>query len=131
MPEYEREDILVYVAGPYTGEGEDGNPPVINTRNALNEAEKIADKGFTIFVPHLFHFWEFLTPRSYEFWMELDERMLHRSDVMYRFAGESSGADSEEAYCREVGIPVFRNLDDLVESFEAGKIEPRIEPKES
>jgi len=134
MTKYKREDILVYVAGPYT-KGPNGEPPVINTRTALQYAEIVSEAGFTPFIPHLFHFWEFLSPKPYQFWMDLDEKMLARSDVMLRLPGESSGADQEEEFCEKTEIPHFAVLfedmererlpEAFVRAFDEGLIEPR------
>lgn len=103
---------LVYVAGPYT------NPdPVVNTRKAIEVAEALmvmSDDGVTAFVPHLSLLYHFHHPHDLEWWYEYDLAMLRRCDALWRFPGESTGADREVEFARQTGKPVFIANEDSV-----------------
>jgi Domain of unknown function (DUF4406) len=102
----------IYVAGPYS-QGD----TALNVRNAYAVANELADQGFAPFVPHATHFWHMLFPRAYEFWLALDKEFLKVCDAVIRIAGPSNGADEEVALARELGIPVFRSIDEIVTHF--------------
>lgn len=92
----------VYVAGPYTR-----GDVATNVRKAIEAASSLVDRGFAPFVPHLTHFWHILSPRPYEFWLDLDFEYLRCCDAVLRLPGESSGADREVELAKSLGIPVF------------------------
>lgn len=104
---------LVYVAGPYTGVL--GNSNVItNARNACEWGDKIWDMGYAIIVPHWNAIQEFCGKRRpYEDWMAIDDQILQRCDILFRIPGASNGADAEVKRARELGIPVFDDLEKL------------------
>jgi hypothetical protein len=102
---------LVYIAGPYSHPD-----PVENTHRIITFANSILDDGqVTPLIPHLTMLWHTVTPRPYEDWLDYDRELLVRCDAIYRFPGESSGADAEVRWARNNGIPVFVGLADLYE----------------
>jgi hypothetical protein len=100
----------IYVAGPYTG-----GDPCINTHKAITIGDQILTAGGIPFVPHLFHFWHTVSPKRYDVWTEMDFVWLEACDALYRFAGDSPGADAEVATANRIGIPVFHDLDSVLE----------------
>jgi Domain of unknown function (DUF4406) len=102
----------IYVAGPYT-QGD----VAVNVRNAYAAANHLADLGFAPFVPHSTHFWHILFPRPYEFWLELDCQFLPSCEAVLRLPGPSNGADKEVNLARTIGIPVFTDINELVNHF--------------
>ena len=102
----------IYVAGPYTKPD-----PCINTFNAIQAANELMDLGFAPFIPHLSHFWHTVTPKPYEEWMEYDAQFLGCCDAVLRLPGESSGADREIGQAMQLGIPVFRTVEELAMHF--------------
>ncbi len=94
--------MRVYVAGPYTKPD-----PCANTHEACRIAGELVSLGFVPFIPHLTHFWHTMEPRPYEFWLEYDMEWLRCCDAVFRFPGESSGADKEIEEARRLNIPVF------------------------
>lgn len=102
---------LVYMAGPYSKPD-----PCENTYLAVNEAEKvIATVPIAVpVIPHLSHFWHTMRPHPYQFWLDIDIELLRRCDVLYRFGGESSGAEGEMAFAMYEGIPVCTTFEGLV-----------------
>ncbi len=49
-------------------------------------------------------------------WMEIDEPMVRRSDVLLRLPGESMGADQECGWANDEGIRVFHSVEALLAS---------------
>ena len=107
-------NYLVYVAGPYSA-------PTINeidenVRKAIKMGEQITKVENCIpFVPHLFHWWEKLHPHPYEFWLDLDLKMLEKCDILFRIEGESKGADAELEFARANNIPYVYSIEELNE----------------
>jgi len=100
----------VYIAGPYTvGSVEE------NIANAIDAAENLARANFFPYIPHLNHYWDKKYPHDYEFWMEQDMEFLRRCDLLLRLPGDSPGADREVASAKGAGIPVYTNLERLIE----------------
>ena len=101
--------MIVYVAGPYT------TPDVaINMKNAMDAAAQLIEIGYTVVVPHLSHFLHMNNPQPYETWMRMDLEILEKCDAVLRIFGESPGADRETARAYELGIPVYRSIEELI-----------------
>jgi len=98
---------LTYVAGPYTiGDS------ALNVHNMVKAADRIAAKGYGVFIPLLNHFWHIISPRiNDDFWKEQDNSVLSRCDCLVRLPGESLGADEEMDYAKRCNIPVFNELE--------------------
>lgn len=103
----------VYIAGPYT-EGD----VAINVRNAFEAANKLADLGFAPFIPHSAHFWHLVFPRPYDFWIELDNQFLPCCEAVLRLPGLSTGTVKEVELAKKLGIPVFTDIESLVQFFQ-------------
>jgi hypothetical protein len=93
---------VVYISGPYSAPD-----PIENIRKALLVADTLLAYNCAPLVPHLTAFWHLLSPKSYEEWLEIDHDHVAVCDALYRFPGESPGADREMEYARKLGIPVF------------------------
>ena len=100
---------LVYVAGPYS-QGDQAQ----NVRRAIDAAEKLLSLGITPFIPHLTHFWHIIYEHDWETWLTIDEEILKRCDYVLRIPGESSGADRECNLANYKKIPVFFDMDSLM-----------------
>lgn len=107
---------LVYVAGPLNNTG------VLNgvrkevsqhVRETLDDANEVARLGFSPFVPHLYHFWDMITPHPRDFWLKLDLEWLEVCGSLVRRPGPSAGADMEAARMRQLGGPVFEGIEDF------------------
>lgn len=101
--------LRVYVAGPYTK-----GDTILNIREAILAGEKLRARGFCPFIPHLTAFWHLIAPSPYEEWLDLDNQFLPCCDVLLRIPGESTGADSEVALARSLGIMVFTDIPTLI-----------------
>ena len=100
--------IAVYIASPYTN-----GDKIRNVRTSLLVADELLEKGFVPFTPLLSHFWDFLSPKSYKTWLDLDKEWLLRCDCVLRLPGESTGADEEVALANKHNIPVFYSISEL------------------
>jgi hypothetical protein len=99
----------VYLAAPYTK-----GDVAVNVRTAVLAAGRVFDAGHFPYLPHLFHFWHMIAPRPYADWMILDHVWLEVCDVLIRLPGDSDGADAEDAYARELRIPVYYSVDEFL-----------------
>lgn len=100
--------MKIYIAGPYTS-----GDTAKNVRIAIYEGDYVSRLGHIPFIPHLTHFWHFLIPHDYEFWMYQDEQWLLSCDAILRLKGESAGADREVAKAIELGLPVYNSVFDV------------------
>jgi len=105
----------VFIASPYTL-GDVG----VNVKVSMDVANELMDLGFNPFIPLLYHFQHIINPRPYEDWIKFDLEWLSKCDCVLRLIGESSGADDEVAKAKELGIPVYYNIGDVV-TFESKK----------
>lgn len=100
----------VYVAGPLTGSGRLTD----NVRNACDMATILLNHNFVPFVPHVNVWWALLDARSEKEWLKWDLEWLRRSDAVLRLPGTSPGSDIEEGVAKELGLPIFYHLVDLL-----------------
>lgn len=108
----DRRMIRVYVAGPYTR-----GDVAVNVGRACAAALDLMEAGFAAFCPHLFHFLHLLRPQPYEFWIAQDLEWLDACDCILRLPGPSSGADGEVEVAREMEIPVFGSVEQVIEAY--------------
>lgn len=103
----------VYVAGPITK-----GDTLLNIRKGVQVGSELLRRGFAPLISHLDFYAYMLEPDAWEYEKVLqhDFNWLLRCDAMLRIPGESAGADREEAFCNENGIPVFHSLEDLLEA---------------
>lgn len=99
----------IYIAGPYSK-----GDVCLNVREAIWAADRLLDKGFVPYIPHLTHFWHLLSPKEYEIWTALDMEWLIKCDAVLRLLGDSKGADEEVRTAHELNIPVFYMIEAIV-----------------
>lgn len=105
-----------YIAGPIS------NGATL-TREAMSDnmlkgivfANRMWDLGYVPFCPQLSVAWHNVCPRHYHDWIEYDKSWLELCDVLIRMPGESKGADLEEEYAKEAGIPVLKTDEEIME----------------
>lgn len=100
--------MYIYIAGPYTK-----GDTVMHIRTAMEIADELISMGHVPFIPHMTFAWHMVSPRPVEFWYEYDLKWLEKCDAVYRFDGESTGADREVQFAKELDIPVFYSLSEL------------------
>ena len=108
--------IKIYVAGPYSN-----GSIVDNVDIATQYTSELVDMGYAPFCPHLFHFVDFYSQKTWGTWMKIDLEFLSRCDVLIRIPGESPGADIEVATAIQSGIPVLNNLEEAEEFIKQAK----------
>lgn len=104
----------VYIAGPITL----GNS-FHHMRTAIKAAEYFLQNGLQPYVPHLNLVWQMCidTQRHEDEWLRYDFEWLRVCDALYRFPGESYGADKEVEIAGYWQIPVFTDPLKLVAHF--------------
>jgi len=103
MMEQQKRDYRVYVAGPMFSSGR----VTANVHEALKIATRLRAAGFQVFVPHLYAFWDVISPQELAFWLEMDKHWLEACDVLLRIPGVSAGGSLEEGWATDKQIPVF------------------------
>ncbi len=110
----------VYIAGPYSGRDAHGQQGYMvieqNILNARKAMKELVSLGYGVFCPHTHsaHF-EVITPEvGIDYWYSLDLYFLQFCHVLLRLEGHSSGADKEEQFALDIGIPVFYTVEELV-----------------
>jgi NTP pyrophosphatase (non-canonical NTP hydrolase) len=96
--------MKVYIAGPINSSG----LFIENLRRALRVATILKNEGFYPFIPNLFLTWQVYDNMSEHTMLEMDRVWLLSCDAMVRIPGESKGADQEERWATEAGIPVLK-----------------------
>lgn len=102
--------IAVYIASQYT-QGD----VAVNVRDSFLIADLLASYGYLPFPPLFSHFWHFLIPHPYQYWMELDKEYVLRCDCVLRLPGKSKGANVEAKWAVAHNIPVYYSIEELVE----------------
>jgi nucleoside 2-deoxyribosyltransferase len=101
--------MKIYVASPYSH----GNQAE-NVRASLDACEAIANAGGVPFCPLFSHFWHFVYPHPWEFWMKQDLEWVEACDALLRLPGISTGADREVEYALSLGKPVVYSVEDAI-----------------
>jgi len=109
--------IKVYIASPYTL-----GDVAINVKRQMDMADQLMNLGFAPFVPLYSHFQHMAHPRPYADWIKLDLEWVEVCDCVLRLSGESSGADGEVLYARELNKNIFYSLDALTLYYKLDKI---------
>jgi hypothetical protein len=95
----------VFIASPYTV-----GDSAVNVRQSLDVADELLVLGLFPFCPLLFHFWHFMSPKSYDTWCDIDNVWLLKCDAVYCIEGISPGATSEVALAMKNNIPVVYSM---------------------
>lgn len=106
----------VYIAGPISKGDLQHNIDV-----ARDAGRKLLEAGFSVLVPQLTCFFSSNNPSicgggiAHEVWMESDLAWVLVSDCVLRLPGESMGADKEVAFAEAHRIPVYHDIDKLID----------------
>lgn len=106
------EKVRVYVASPYSNGDKEKNVQL-----QMDVTYQLLIMGFNPYMPTYNHFIQQQHPDINENfpWLELDKAWLKECDMAIRLHSKdkfgveinSPGADEEEAFCKEMGIPMF------------------------
>jgi len=100
----------VYISSPYSQ-----GSTTYNVRLAIDAADILLLAGFAPFVPHLSWGWDIIYPHPWEMWLDWCVAWVPACDCLLRIPGISRGADIEVALARELGIPVYGTINELIE----------------
>ena len=98
--------MLIYISAPYSI-----GDQISNVRFACEVGGEILTKGHIPFIPHLSHFWHFISPKTYDEWLRIDSAIIPKCDALLRVGGISIGADKEVELAVRNGIPVYFSLE--------------------
>jgi hypothetical protein len=107
--------LLVYLCGPYSGQTEK------NIFQARETAKQIWEAGFTAVTPHLNTYNFHLDCKcTYQDYIEGDLEILSRCDYLLLLPGweHSQGAKIELEKAKQMGMPIFLNIDDLKDGWD-------------
>jgi len=111
--------IKVYVAGPLsTGKDHQGalyDAVCMNVRQAIDAGSQLMKLGFAPFVPHYSHFGNLFHFHEWGEWMAIDKVWVEACDCLLRLPGPSKGADQEVVWAQAARVPVFTDINSLVE----------------
>ncbi len=100
--------MRIYIAGPYSK-----GDTALNVRNAILAGDKLLEMGHIPFVPHLTHFWHYISPKPWDVWLKIDQDWLIVCDAILRLPGESKGADQEMEIAMDLHMIVFYDLSEV------------------
>jgi hypothetical protein len=102
----EKKPKYIYIASAYTK-----GDQAVNVRRSLMAANELLRRGYIPHVPPLYHFWQLISPKTYEEWLMLDRAWLDKCDAVLRLEGESKWADEECEYALNRGLHVYYSID--------------------
>lgn len=102
--------MRVYIAGPMKIGGFESN-----IRKALDVAVILLANNIYPYIPHQNYLLQIVYPQSYETLLTWDLDFIRVFDALFRISGESLGADREVAHAKRLGIPVFTDLNALIQ----------------
>jgi hypothetical protein len=102
--------MKVYLASPYT-KGDIAR----NVFRQMEVADVLIKKGHAPFIPLLYHFQHMYFPQEYQTWTTIDLEWVQACDCLLRLAGDSERADAEEAFAKDLGMPVYYSETDIPE----------------
>ncbi len=111
--------LRVYVSGPISDGGKRTVDAAIDAwcRVSAAEAQRLVTHGFAVLWPHGTVWMERLVgvTNHHDVWIDNDLPWVLCADAVLRIAGNSAGADRECEAATNAGIPVFREVDQILE----------------
>lgn len=99
---------VIYIASPYRF-----GDVAENLAIQLDAGHRIMDMGHCPIVPLLLHYMHIHRRRPHPEWIAADKKLVSKSDILLRLAGEAPGADIEVEHAVSCNIPVVYNWDEL------------------
>ena len=103
-----RQRVAVYIASPYNI-----GDHLENTLKQFAMADILLDLGYLPYPPLWTHYWNEVSSKTHEQWLEMDKEWILRCDCLLRLPGKSAGADEEVEFAKENDIPVFWSVTEL------------------
>ncbi len=101
----------VYISGPMTiGKWEE------NIRQAEEAAKRLRDVGFSVLCPQLTGKMTGHSKIPHDVWIENDLSWVECAELILRISGESRGADAECNHAKSFSIPIYHNIEELIEN---------------
>jgi len=108
--------LIVYVAGPYWDDTEEGR--LANTNSAIDAGIHIYQKCHYAIIPHLGHY---VDPRismlgypapPNDWWYTIDNMILPEADLFLKL-GNSRGTNAEAYLAEQLNIPIVYSVNDI------------------
>jgi hypothetical protein len=99
----------IYIASPYTI-----GDKLSNVHRQMDVYYILQEAGCYPYMPLLNHFLDERHPQTELEWLKQDKYWLAKSDYVLRLSGESKGADMEVSWAREMDIPVYFDIVELM-----------------
>lgn len=97
---------VIYLSGPYTKPD-----PTKNMNTAAKITLTLEAKGWLVIVPHMNLVRDLITPMPYDYWIDLDLKLLSLCGAWTRFdpSGESPGSELEKAHAEDLGLVIYND----------------------
>jgi len=99
----------IYISGPITL----GNR-AHNIKQATDAALTLINAGFAPFCPHLSCYYPYANDLSHQTWIDIDLPWVAASDAILLLPGKSKGAEMECQHAQQHGIPIFKEIKELI-----------------
>jgi hypothetical protein len=110
----------IYLAGPITANKKEHRTIKSNVKDAMDLWHILAELGFYPYCPHLSYYLntKCFSLQTYEDGLRHDFVWIKVCDAVYRMPGASKGADREVVFATEQEIPVYYDIDQMLDAFE-------------
>jgi hypothetical protein len=101
--------VRIFISSPYSNGDQQAN-----MRRQIDAAQALRERGHHALPPLVVgHGWDKVHPATWQEWMEWCLVFLPCCDAVLRLDGESIGADIEERAAKEIGMVVYRRIEDV------------------
>lgn len=107
---------LIYVAGPYTAETEEGM--VANVEAMMEIGTQLIERGHSPYIPTLNHWWDLYVKKtrgerfSWQVWMDCVSLIIPRCDAFY-YTRPSTGADNELQIAKACLLTIYVRMEEV------------------
>jgi hypothetical protein len=104
---------FIYIAGPYRG-GEHNSDHMSNCHRAMEAWDYFWQNKVCAICPHWSFAQQLVLPREDTDWLAYTMSQMTLCKAVYRMEGVSYGSDAEVAAAKQLGIPVFHDINKAV-----------------
>jgi len=107
--------VRIFISSPYSNGDTitDADTLQANVDRSIVAAEQLANRGHVPFLPLLSHYWQQQFAHDHAFWLRWCLVWLAQCEAMLRLDGSSLGASIEERAANEIGMVVYRRIEDV------------------
>lgn len=107
---------LVYVAGPYTADTNEGM--LANVRAMMEVGTQLIERGHAPFIPTLNHWWDLYVEETrgkrfdWRVWMDVVNLIVPRCDAFF-YTAASKGTDIELQIAKACGLTIYTSIEEV------------------